>query len=92
MQYVARCRELKTYPAIAHVDGTSRVQTVSREEHPGLHAVLENWEKATGRRVLLNTSLNSKGEPLVNTRAQALAFGERTGVRVLVPGMTGDHP
>ena len=92
MQYVARCRELKTYPAIAHVDGTSRVQTVGREEHPGLYAVLENWEKATGHRVLLNTSLNSKGEPLVNTRAQALAFGERTGVRVLVPGASGDRP
>lgn len=86
MQYVARCREPEAYAGIVHTDGTSRVQTVRREDHPGLYAVLLEWERKTGRRVLLNTSLNVKGEPLVNDARHARAFAARTGVVVAAAG------
>jgi len=83
MQFVARCLQPHLYPAIVHVDGTSRVQTVGVDDHAGLHALLMRWEEKTGGRILLNTSLNKKGEPLVNTMAEARSFGERTGLRVV---------
>jgi len=86
MQYVARCREPDRYPGIVHVDGTSRVQTVRPEDHRGLHDLLTRWECLTGSRLLLNTSLNIKGEPLANDAAHARAFAAHTGVRVACAG------
>jgi carbamoyltransferase len=82
MQFTARCRYPNEYPAIVHRDGTSRVQTVDRAQHPGLHALLEEWETRTGCPVLLNTSLNGRGEPLLNSMADARRFSARTGVTV----------
>lgn len=81
MQYVAKCRFPSLYPAICHVDNTSRVQTVGPES-PIAHALLTEFERQTGCPMLLNTSLNIKGEPLVNTRADAMRFSERYGVPV----------
>jgi carbamoyltransferase len=86
MQYVARCREPDRYPGIVHVDGTSRVQTVRPEDHRGLHDLLTRWECLTGSRLLVNTSLNIKGEPLANDAAHARAFAAHTGVRVACAG------
>jgi carbamoyltransferase len=83
MQFTARCREPGRFPAVVHVDGTSRVQTVSPEQHSLLYALLTEWEEATGCPMLLNTSLNSRGEPLVNTWEHALAFGKRENIKVL---------
>jgi carbamoyltransferase len=83
MQFVARCRDTSAYPAIVHVDGTSRVQTVNHDHHPGLHALLGAWLERTGCPMLLNTSLNVKGQPLVNTRVHARDFSLRYGVTVL---------
>jgi len=83
MQFTARCREPDLYPGVVHEDGTSRVQTVSSGQHPGLYDLLVAWEAATGCPVLLNTSLNRRGEPLVNTRRDADAFAEATGVAVM---------
>jgi carbamoyltransferase len=83
MQLTARCRRPEAYPAIVHVDGTSRVQTVSRRQHPGLYALLLEFERRTGCPLLLNTSLNVKGEPLVNDRVDAAGFAARCGVEVL---------
>jgi carbamoyltransferase len=77
MQYAVPCRFPKDFPAVVHVDGTSRVQTVTEEENPRLHAVLEAWEEATGCPMLLNTSLNSRGEPLVDSWQDGLAFSDR---------------
>jgi carbamoyltransferase len=65
-----------------HHDGTSRVQTVDRAAHPGLYALLETWEDKTGCPVLLNTSLNSRGEPLLNSAEDVAAFSARTGLPV----------
>jgi carbamoyltransferase len=66
MQYTVKCLKPELIPSVVHVDGTSRVQTVTKEQHPGLYAVLERFYNATGVPVLLNTSLNVKGQPLLN--------------------------
>jgi carbamoyltransferase len=83
MQFTARCLEPERFPAVVHVDGTSRVQTVTVEQHPVLCDILQRWEDETGCPMLLNTSLNSRGEPLVNTWQQATAFGSREDISVL---------
>jgi carbamoyltransferase len=83
MQFTATCREPDRFPAVVHVDGTSRVQTVAADQHPLLYELLGRWEDATGCPMLLNTSLNSRGEPLVNTWADARAFAEREDLEVL---------
>ena len=64
--------------AITHVDGTARPQTVARHDNPGLHALLRAFERETGVAVLLNTSFNVAGEPLVESPADALrGFAQR---------------
>lgn len=83
MQYVSKCKQPNMFPAIAHYDNTSRVQTVTREQHPGLYKLLEEWHLRTGCPMLLNTSLNIKGEPIVNSVEDAHRWQERYGVKVL---------
>ena len=83
MQYVVRCKDPEKYPAIVHRDGTSRVQTVTREQHPGLYRLLTQWKKNTGCPMLLNTSLNIKGKPIVNNKSDAQDFEKMYGVKVL---------
>jgi hypothetical protein len=68
MQYTPKCLKPELVPAVVHVDGTSRVQTVSRKQNPGLYSVLEKWYKLTGVPILLNTSLNVKGQPIINDK------------------------
>jgi carbamoyltransferase len=63
-------------PAVVHADGTSRVQTVTKEQHPGLYEVLSNWYIMTGIPVLLNTSLNIKGQPLLNDHNDIMKWQE----------------
>jgi carbamoyltransferase len=82
MQVVARCRHPDHFPAIIHVDGTSRVQTVSRDCGSGIRQLLEAWYLETGCPMLLNTSLNIRGEPMVNDRADADRFEAKYGVKV----------
>ena len=66
MQYTFKCLKPELIPSVVHADGTSRVQTVNKNQHPGLYAVLKEWYKKTGVPILLNTSLNIKGQPLLN--------------------------
>jgi carbamoyltransferase len=81
MQSVARCRRPDAFPAIVHVDGTSRVQTVSRDGS-GIRSLLEAWYARTGCPMLLNTSLNIRGEPMVNDREDADRFEKLYNVKV----------
>jgi carbamoyltransferase len=81
MQSVAHCRRPDLYPAIVHRDGTSRVQTVP-DNGSGIRKLLEAWYAATGCPILLNTSLNIRGEPMVNDRSDADRFEQLYGVRV----------
>jgi len=82
MQFVAKCRHPDLFPAIIHADGTSRVQTVGKNDSPGFRSLLEKWFEETGCPMLLNTSLNIKGQPIVNDEIDALAFEERYNVKV----------
>jgi carbamoyltransferase len=66
MQYTVKCLQPERIPSVVHADGTSRVQTVKREDHPGLYRVLNKFYLETGVPILLNTSLNIKGQPLLN--------------------------
>ena len=81
MQAVAVCRHPELFPAIVHHDGTSRVQTVPADGS-GIRELLEKWFVMTGCPMLLNTSLNIRGEPVVNDRADADRFEQLYGVKV----------
>ena len=71
-------------PAIVHVDGTARVQTVRREHNERLYRLLEQFAALTGVPVLLNTSFNVKGEPMVETPEDAIKCFLGTGIDYLV--------
>lgn len=75
-----RCRELA--PAVVHLDGTARVQTVRQDDDPRLRRALLAFHRATGLPLLCNTSLNDRGEPIVDTAREALLFCIRKGVTV----------
>ncbi|MGB3007986.1 MAG: carbamoyltransferase C-terminal domain-containing protein, partial [Chitinophagaceae bacterium] len=70
-------------PGVIHVDGTCRVQTVKHKEEP-LHQLLQAWKKASGISVLLNTSFNKKGMPIVETPVEAIDFFLHCSLDVLV--------
>jgi len=82
MQAVAPVKDPESFPAITHVDGTARVQTVAPDCGSGVRQLLEQWHAETGCPMLLNTSLNIKGEPMVNDRADADRFAKHYGVNV----------
>ncbi len=71
-------------PAVVHVDGTARVQTVTREENARLYDLLKAFDALTGVPVLINTSLNVRGEPMVETPGDAVACFLGTGIDALV--------
>jgi carbamoyltransferase len=75
-----------TLPAITHVDGTGRLQTVRREASPRYHALIDAFGRATGVPVVLNTSFNLRGEPIVNTPAEAFTTFMASGMDTLVLG------
>jgi len=70
-------------PAITHVNGSARVQTVSKRDNGDFHALLEEVGKLTGREMVLNTSFNVKGQPIVNTPREALETFLGTGIEYL---------
>lgn len=82
MQVIATCRHPNLYPAIVHHDGTSRVQTVPKDGS-GIRQLLEAWYKETGCPMLLNTSLNIRGEPMVNDRNDADRFEKLYNLKVV---------
>lgn len=81
MQVVGRCRHPDLFPAIVHHDGTSRIQTVPAN-NSGIRELLEKWYVVTGCPMLLNTSLNIKGEPMVNDRTDADRFEKLYNIKV----------
>ena len=83
MQYTAAYTHGKDCPAILHHDGTSRVQTVSKSDNEGFYELLTAWKKATGCPILLNTSLNIKGMPMVNDSNDGKLWTHKYGVKVL---------
>ena len=82
MQFIAPCLESESFPAIVHIDNTSRVQTVNKTDNPQFRALLELWYAKTGCPMLLNTSLNIKGKPMVNDAADAANWTQLHGLPV----------
>ena len=86
MLYVVPVRpeEQATLPAITHVDGTGRLQTVFKEQSPRYYNLIEKFGQATGVPVVLNTSFNLKGEPIVNTPANAFNTFSKSEMDALI--------
>jgi carbamoyltransferase len=82
MQFVVHCKDPDRFPGISHVDGTSRVQTVTRQQHGGLYELLDRWDRISGCPMLVNTSLNIKGKPLVDDEEDAREFESTYGIPV----------
>ncbi len=74
--------------AITHIDGTARLQTLEQSMAPRLHALLESYGRRSGIPVLLNTSFNLAGEPIVNRAVEGYSTFRRSGIDVLVAGRT----
>jgi predicted NodU family carbamoyl transferase len=70
--------------AVTHVDGSARVQTVSRDQNPALYELLSVFKRRTGFGVLCNTSLNRKGKGFLNRSSELFAFAQETGLDALV--------
>ena len=70
-------------PAITHVNGSARVQTVSSQDNPEFHALLKQVGALTGREMVLNTSFNVKGQPMVNSPREAIETFLGTGIDAL---------
>jgi len=81
MQYAVKCND-KSFLATTHVDGTARVQVVPKDGS-NMRKILEAWYAKTGCPVLLNTSLNIRGKPIVNDRKDALEFTIKYSVKVI---------
>ena len=71
-------------PAITHVDGSSRVQAISRDQDPFVHALLRTFQIITGLPILLNTSFNIAGDPIVESPHDAIVTYLSSDVDVLV--------
>lgn len=80
MQFSAKAKH--DYGSVTHVDGSGRVQLVHKDSPSVLRQILECYYDITGVPMLLNTSLNIRGKPMVNNRDQAAAFEELYGVKV----------
>lgn len=78
-------------PAVTHVDGTARVQTVHRDSEPVVAAMLESFEELTGLPVVVNTSLNTAGRPMVDTPREALELFGSAPVDLLALGPFAVH-
>jgi carbamoyltransferase len=73
-------------PAVVHIDGTARIQTLERSEHPRYYALIEAFAERTGVPMVLNTSFNIKGEPIVETPREAAWSFLRADLDLLVLG------
>jgi len=86
MLYVVPVREAQrsVLPAITHVDGTGRLQTVFQDQSPRYYNLIQRFGQATGVPVVLNTSFNLKGEPIVDTPANAFSTFSKSEMDNLV--------
>ena len=83
---VAPVKKPDTIPAVTHVDGTGRVQTVSKFSNPLYYSLISQFYDLTGVPVIINTSMNVKGEPIVNTPEQAYNMLTKTDMDYLFLG------
>ena len=86
MLFVAPVKKPEKIPAVTHVDGTGRLQTISKEFNSLYHDLISEFYKITGIPVLINTSMNVMGEPIVNTPEQAYNMILKTDMDYIVLG------
>ena len=84
MLLVAKIKKPQSIPAVTHLDGTGRVQTVSKESNSLYYDLIQNFYKLTGVPVIINISMNVRGEPIVNTPEQAYKMLKKTDMDYLV--------
>ena len=75
-----------TIPAVTHVDNSARIQTVHKETNPRYHALISEFKRLTGCPVVVNTSFNIRGEPIVNTPLEAFNCFMGTNMDALIVG------
>jgi carbamoyltransferase len=86
MLLVAPVKKPEKIPAVTHVDGTSRLQTVSNDANQLFYGLINEFYKITGVPVLINTSMNVRGEPIVNTLEQAYSMIIKTDMDYIMLG------
>ena len=86
MLFVCDVKQPEKIPAVTHVDGTARLQTVSKESNPLYYELINEFYTLTDVPVLINTSMNVMGEPIVNTPEQAYNMLVKTDMDILVMG------
>jgi carbamoyltransferase len=86
MLLVCPVREGRHIPAVTHVDGSARLQTVTRESHPEFYDLIAAFDRRSGCPVIINTSFNVRGEPIVCSPEDAYLCFMRTNMDVLVLG------
>ncbi len=82
MQYTVKCLQPEKIPSVVHADGTSRVQTVNKNQHRGLWRAINKFYLETGVPVLLNTSLNIKGQPLLNDEIDIIKWEKEYNFKI----------
>ena len=83
---VTKIKQPDKIPAVTHVDGTGRLQTVSKQSNPLYYDLINEFYKKTGIPVIINTSMNVMGEPIVNTPEQAYNMIKKTDMDYIVMG------
>jgi len=83
---VAQVKKPDKIPAVTHVDGTGRLKTVSKKSNPLYYDLTNEFYKLTGVPVIVNTSMNVKGEPIVNTPSQGYTMLRKTEMDYIVMG------
>ena len=81
MQFAVKSKT-QLYSSILHVDNTSRVQILSKSDNPKFYDLLSQWNNVTGCPILLNTSLNIKGKPMVNDEIQSKKWEDKYNIKV----------
>ena len=86
MLMVTKIKKPDLIPAVTHIDGTGRLQTVSKEGNPLYYDLIQKFFDLTNVPVVINTSMNVKGEPIVNTPEQAYNMLSKTDMDYLIMG------
>ena len=84
MLHTVPCKRPLDIPSAVHIDSTARVQTLTRDHNPIFYDLISEFDKITGCPVVMNTSLNIKGQPIVETPDDAMQLFEESDVDVLV--------
>jgi len=84
MLYTCPVKNRELVPSITHIDGTARVQTVNKEDNPKYYELIKEVEKYTGIPMVLNTSLNINGQPIVESIEEALDLFEQSDIDGIV--------